>query len=220
MEGGGGNLVCILSLYISFIHVTACILIVYNELISQYTCSVYIEGRLTNTDLLSNSVTTPYNADFDGDEMNLHVPQSMETKAEIQELMMVHRNILTPQSNRPVMGIVQDSLTAATKFTKRDVFMEKVEMSDDMFFFPKFSVHVGLCMRESVASPCAMLCCIVNMLCVSTDIVRIIHEADTWLQKCDWSNAIQTGNTEIGIKFDSASIHRMQCESVFKLILI
>ena len=71
-------------------------------------------------------MTTPCNADFDGDEMNLHVPQSLETKAEIQEMMMVHRNILTPQSNRPVMGIVQDSLTAATKMTKRDVFLEKV----------------------------------------------------------------------------------------------
>ena len=58
--------------------------------------------------------------------MNLHVPQSLETKAEIQEMMMVPRMILTPQSNRPVMGIVQDSLTAATKMTKRDVFLEKV----------------------------------------------------------------------------------------------
>lgn len=72
------------------------------------------------------SVTTPYNADFDGDEMNLHVPQSLETKAEIQELAGVTRNILTPQSNRPVMGIVQDSLTAVCKFTKRDVFLDKV----------------------------------------------------------------------------------------------
>ena len=72
------------------------------------------------------SVTTPYNADFDGDEMNLHVPQSLETKAEIMELAMVTHNILTPQSNRPVMGIVQDSLTAACKFTKRDVFLDKV----------------------------------------------------------------------------------------------
>lgn len=72
------------------------------------------------------SVTTPYNADFDGDEMNLHVPQSLETKAEIMELAMVTRNILTPQSNRPVMGIVQDSLTAVCKFTKRDVFLDKV----------------------------------------------------------------------------------------------
>ena len=72
------------------------------------------------------SVTTPYNADFDGDEMNLHVPQSLETKAEVQELLMVPRNIMTPQSNRPVMGIVQDSLTACTKMSKRDVFIEKV----------------------------------------------------------------------------------------------
>ena len=83
--------------------------------------------------LYLSSVTTPYNADFDGDEMNLHVPQSMETKAEIQELMMVHRNILTPQSNRPVMGIVQDSLTACTKFTKRDVFLEKVSLLHTWF---------------------------------------------------------------------------------------
>ena len=71
-------------------------------------------------------MTTPYNADFDGDEMNLHVPQSMETRAEITEIIMVPRQIITPQSNRPVMGIVQDSLCAARKFTKRDVFLEKV----------------------------------------------------------------------------------------------
>lgn len=38
---------------------------------------------------LNLSVTTPYNADFDGDEMNMHVPQSMETKAEIKEIMAV-----------------------------------------------------------------------------------------------------------------------------------
>lgn len=75
---------------------------------------------------LNLSVTTPYNADFDGDEMNMHIPQGLETKAEIQELCMVPQMILTPQSNRPVMGIVQDSLTGATKMTKRDVFLEKV----------------------------------------------------------------------------------------------
>lgn len=73
-------------------------------------------------------MTTPYNADFDGDEMNLHVPQSLEAKAEISEIMMVHKNIVTPQSNKPVMGIVQDSLTAIRKFTKRDVFLEKVRI--------------------------------------------------------------------------------------------
>ena len=71
-------------------------------------------------------MTTPYNADFDGDEMNLHVPQSMETRAEVSELMIVPRQIITPQANRPVMGIVQDTLTAVRKMTKRDVFIDKV----------------------------------------------------------------------------------------------
>lgn len=40
---------------------------------------------------LNLSATTPYNADFDGDEMNMHVPQSLETKAEIKEIMAVPR---------------------------------------------------------------------------------------------------------------------------------
>lgn len=72
------------------------------------------------------SVTSPYNADFDGDEMNLHVPQSMETRAEIENLHVTPRMIITPQANKPVMGIVQDTLTAVRKMTKRDVFLEKV----------------------------------------------------------------------------------------------
>uniref|UniRef100_A0A3B4BD94 DNA-directed RNA polymerase subunit n=1 Tax=Periophthalmus magnuspinnatus TaxID=409849 RepID=A0A3B4BD94_9GOBI len=83
---------------------------------------------------LNLSVTTPYNADFDGDEMNLHLPQSLETRAEIQELAMVPRMIVTPQSNRPVMGIVQDTLTAVRKFTKRDVFLERVNIMNLLMF--------------------------------------------------------------------------------------
>jgi len=74
---------------------------------------------------LNLSVTTPYNADFDGDEMNLHAPQSLETRAEILEIMMVPRQIITPQGNRPVMGIVQDTLLGSRLFTRRDTFMEK-----------------------------------------------------------------------------------------------
>jgi len=45
---------------------------------------------------LNLSVTTPYNADFDGDEMNMHVPQSYETMAEIKEIMAVPRQIVSP----------------------------------------------------------------------------------------------------------------------------
>lgn len=78
---------------------------------------------------LNLSVTSPYNADFDGDEMNMHVPQTPETRAELQEIMAVPRNIISPQSNRPVIGIVQDTLlgsrlmTSRNTFIPRDVFM-------------------------------------------------------------------------------------------------
>ncbi|XP_076336415.1 RNA polymerase II subunit RpII215 [Tachypleus tridentatus] len=85
---------------------------------------------------LNLSVTTPYNADFDGDEMNLHVPQSLETRAEIEQLAMVSRNIITPQSNKPVMGIVQDTLTAVRKMTRRDVFLEKDQMMNLLMYLP------------------------------------------------------------------------------------
>ena len=61
--------------------------------------------------------------------MNLHVPQSLETRAEVMSLCMVPLMMLTPQSNRPVMGIVQDSLTAVMKMTRRDTFIEKVSIT-------------------------------------------------------------------------------------------
>ncbi|KAL6754081.1 hypothetical protein V8C86DRAFT_2713077 [Haematococcus lacustris] len=74
---------------------------------------------------LNLSVTTPYNADFDGDEMNMHVAQSHETRAEMRELMMVPKNIVSSQANKPVIGIVQDTLLGCRLMLKRDTFLEK-----------------------------------------------------------------------------------------------
>ncbi|CAG9581409.1 unnamed protein product [Danaus chrysippus] len=82
------------------------------------------------------SCTSPYNADFDGDEMNLHVPQSMETRAEVENIHITPRQIITPQANKPVMGIVQDTLTAVRKMTKRDVFLTKEQVMNLLMFLP------------------------------------------------------------------------------------
>ncbi|PBC25443.1 DNA-directed RNA polymerase II subunit RPB1 [Apis cerana cerana] len=84
------------------------------------------------------SCTSPYNADFDGDEMNLHAPQSMETRAEVENIHVTPRQIITPQANKPVMGIVQDTLTAVRKMTKRDVFIEKEQMMNILMFLPSW----------------------------------------------------------------------------------
>ena len=67
---------------------------------------------------LNLSVTTPYNADFDGDEMNAHLPQSYQTQAELKYLTLVPSQLISPQKSAPVMGIVQDSLLAANLMTK------------------------------------------------------------------------------------------------------
>jgi DNA-directed RNA polymerase II subunit RPB1 len=85
---------------------------------------------------LNLSVTSPYNADFDGDEMNLHVPQTEETRAEVKELCMVPLNIVSPQRNGPLMGIVQDTLAGAYKLCRRDVFISKEQIMDIMMWVP------------------------------------------------------------------------------------
>ncbi|KIM82650.1 hypothetical protein PILCRDRAFT_7572 [Piloderma croceum F 1598] len=59
---------------------------------------------------LDHSVTPPYNADFNGDEMNMHIPQREETRAELSQIAWVPRQIIFPQTNKPVMGIVQDTM--------------------------------------------------------------------------------------------------------------
>uniref|UniRef100_A0A453CSQ3 DNA-directed RNA polymerase subunit n=1 Tax=Aegilops tauschii subsp. strangulata TaxID=200361 RepID=A0A453CSQ3_AEGTS len=91
---------------------------------------------------LNLSVTSPYNADFDGDEMNMHVPQSFETRAEVLELMMVPKCIVSPQANRPVMGIVQDTLLGSKKITKRDTLIEKDVFMNILMWWEDFDGKV------------------------------------------------------------------------------
>jgi len=88
---------------------------------------------------LNLSVTTPYNADFDGDEMNMHVAQSLETRAEIAEIMLVPKQIITPKANRPVIGIVQDALLGCSLFTRRDVFLKKDLVMNILMWVPNWN---------------------------------------------------------------------------------
>ncbi len=101
-----------------------------------HNCLCFPPQRSSNLSL-GCGLRSRYNADFDGDEMNLHMPQSLLSRAEIEEMMMVHRNIITPQANRPVMGIVQDTLTGVRIFTKRDTFLEKAQVMTLLMWFPQ-----------------------------------------------------------------------------------
>ena len=54
-------------------------------------------------------VCSPYNADFDGDEMNLHVPQTEEARAEALHLMGVMDNLCTPKNGEILIAATQVS---------------------------------------------------------------------------------------------------------------
>ena len=65
--------------------------------------------------------TKPYNADFDGDEMNLHMPQDVEAEMELKHLAAVPYQIISPANNGSIVGIFQDSLLGAFRFTRKDI---------------------------------------------------------------------------------------------------
>ena len=75
-----------------------------------------------NTFRLNVSVTPPYNADFDGDEMNMHVPQSLQTLAELKYLALVPHQIISPREHKPVISLVQDSLLGLNRLTNDGVY--------------------------------------------------------------------------------------------------
>ena len=77
---------------------------------------------------LNLSCTTPYNADFDGDEMNCHVPQSIAAQTEAAEILGVPHQIVAPQSNKPCMGLVQDTLLGTYLLTSPDTFIDRAQV--------------------------------------------------------------------------------------------
>lgn len=60
---------------------------------------------------LHPAAAAPYNADFDGDEMNIHSPQNEEARAEAKILLDVKRNLISPKNNTSLIGCIGDAIT-------------------------------------------------------------------------------------------------------------
>ena len=76
---------------------------------------VLVEGKALQIHPL---VCTAFNADFDGDQMAIHVPLSAEAQAEARVLMLSANNILSPQSGRPIVTPTQDMVIGAFYLTE------------------------------------------------------------------------------------------------------
>jgi DNA-directed RNA polymerase II subunit RPB1 len=91
-----------------------------------------------NTFRLNVMVTSPYNADFDGDEMNAHIPQSYEASTELEEIAAVPHQIITPRDGKPVIGVVQDTLVGSYRITRPDVKLNRREFMNLMMWNKRF----------------------------------------------------------------------------------
>ncbi len=89
---------------------------------------------------LNPVVCKPYNADFDGDEMNMHVPQTQEGIAEARELMYVQEQVISPRYGAPVIVLDEDGITGTyiltmdqTEFSEKEAFKLFYELGFDKF---------------------------------------------------------------------------------------
>jgi DNA-directed RNA polymerase subunit A' len=96
-------------------------IVMFNRQPSLHQMSImahYVKVLPGKTFRLHPSVCPPYNADFDGDEMNLHVPQSEEARAEAILLMRVQDQLISPRYGGPIIGALRDFITGAYLLTK------------------------------------------------------------------------------------------------------
>ncbi|MEX0921078.1 MAG: DNA-directed RNA polymerase subunit A' [Candidatus Pacearchaeota archaeon] len=85
----------------------------------------YVKVLPGKTFRLHPAVAAPYNADFDGDEMNIHSPQTEEARSEAKILLEVKKNLISPKNNSNWIGCVKDAITGGyllglDEFTKQE----------------------------------------------------------------------------------------------------
>ena len=95
--------------------------------------------------------TKPYNADFDGDEMNLHMPQDIESESELINLAAVPWQIISPANNKSIIGIFQDSLLGSYRFTRENIRFNPREAMNLLMAYNKVDVE-KLAKQKSISS--------------------------------------------------------------------
>ena len=108
-------------------------IVMFNRQPSLHQMSImahYVRVLPGKTFRLHPSVCPPYNADFDGDEMNLHVPQSEEARAEAILLMRVQDQLISPRYGGPIIGALRDFVTGAYLLTKDDTILTIQDFSN------------------------------------------------------------------------------------------
>lgn len=93
---------------------------------------------------LNECTCTPFGADFDGDEMNVHVPQTEEARTEALNLMGVKYNLITPKSGEPIIAATQDFITASYLISKKDSFFDRASFTEMCTMMSDANMHFDI----------------------------------------------------------------------------
>lgn len=97
-----------------------------------------------------------YNADFDGDEMNVHFPQDEISRAEAFNIANANKQYVVPTSGDPIRGLIQDHIISAVLLTKKDTFLTREE-----YHHLLYASHVSVtALRSSIGNFCKKICTI------------------------------------------------------------
>jgi DNA-directed RNA polymerase II subunit RPB1 len=103
-------------------------------------CHIAKVMRIGDTFRMNVADTKPYNADFDGDEMNLHMPQDTESDSELKNLAAVPFQIISPANNSSIIGIYQDSMLGCYRFTRDNIKFTPREAMNLLMMFQRVNV--------------------------------------------------------------------------------
>lgn len=122
-------------------------IVLFNRQPSLHKLSIlchFVKVRPYRTFRLNECVCNPYNADFDGDEMNLHVPQTEEARTEAMELMGVKHNLATPKNGEPIISAIQDFITASYLLSSKDVFYDRKSFTNICMYMVDGNLQIDL----------------------------------------------------------------------------
>ncbi|KAI5189376.1 DNA-directed RNA polymerase III subunit RPC1 [Nematocida minor] len=145
-EGDKNNCICLEEGDILERHLQDSDVVLFNRQPSLHRLSIMahkvkvLPGRTLR---FNECVCSPYNADFDGDEMNIHLPQTVEARVEALELMGVRRNLAVPRNGQPLVAATQDFITGSYLLTRKSVFLTKKQFGQFIMYALPNSLRIN-----------------------------------------------------------------------------
>jgi DNA-directed RNA polymerase beta' subunit len=119
---------------------------------------IVVKKDNSKTFSFSLALTSPFNADFDGDEMNIFNSIDIKANVECQELMAAKNHIVSGQANKPIVGIIQEALISSFILTSSDIIVPwhiafdcffQIERTDIQEFFSRASEFWPECVEKT-----------------------------------------------------------------------